>query len=31
MKINIFKLIDECITSQLCESNENEPVVIIEI
>lgn len=27
MKINILKLIDDCITSQLCESNENEPVV----
>ena len=27
MEINVLRLIDECITSQLCESNENEPVV----
>tara|TARA_R110000868_G_scaffold54509_4_gene170249 strand:+ start:13026 stop:13985 length:960 start_codon:yes stop_codon:yes gene_type:complete len=27
MEINVLRLIDECITSQLCENNENEPVV----
>lgn len=27
MEINVSRLIDECITSQLCENIENEPVV----
>ena len=27
MEINVLRLIDECITSQLCENNENELVI----